>query len=217
MPDFLLEIGTEEIPARMIDAAREELARRVTDLLQRERLGDAPAVQSYSTPRRLAVLVSGVASAQPDVCEQVTGPSLRSLTRMERPLPPLRPSRARSTCLSMRWEKLLLPRANTSPQPCRRKAGRRPEILAEALPKEIAGIYWAKSMYWRGKSASVSCVRCAGWPRCLTGKWCRSNLPVSARAHHGRPPHPVVGALSIKAACGVCRDPGDWLGDRHRL
>ena len=38
MSDFLLEIGTEEIPARMIDSAREELAKRVGDLLQRERL-----------------------------------------------------------------------------------------------------------------------------------------------------------------------------------
>ena len=41
MPDFLLEIGTEEIPARMIDSARDELARRVGDLLQRERLADS--------------------------------------------------------------------------------------------------------------------------------------------------------------------------------
>src|SRR5215469_3060619 len=75
--DFLLEISTEEIPARMIDGAREELARRVGELLQRERLGDNSALQSYSTPRRLAVLASGVASAQPDVSEQVTGPSLK--------------------------------------------------------------------------------------------------------------------------------------------
>ena len=35
MPDFLLEIGTEEIPARMIDAASRELKQRVTDLLKR--------------------------------------------------------------------------------------------------------------------------------------------------------------------------------------
>jgi glycyl-tRNA synthetase beta chain len=53
MSDFLLEIGTEEIPARMIDSAREELAKRVGELLQRERLVDNPALQSYSTPRRL--------------------------------------------------------------------------------------------------------------------------------------------------------------------
>ena len=38
MPDFLLEIGCEEIPARMIDAASAELERRVNDLLTRERL-----------------------------------------------------------------------------------------------------------------------------------------------------------------------------------
>ena len=71
MPDFLLEIGTEEIPARMIDSACEELARRVGDLLQRENLVETPAVQGYSTPRRLAVLVTGVSRSQPDVQERI--------------------------------------------------------------------------------------------------------------------------------------------------
>ena len=77
MPDFLLEIGCEEIPARMIDGAREELARRVGDLLQRERLAENPTVQAFSTPRRLAVVTAGVSPAQPDLREQVTGPSLK--------------------------------------------------------------------------------------------------------------------------------------------
>src|ERR1039457_1450901 len=77
MPDFLLEIGVEEIPARMIDGAREELARRVGELLSRERLAESPAVQAYSTPRRLAVVVQGVSPAQADVTEQLTGPSLK--------------------------------------------------------------------------------------------------------------------------------------------
>ena len=77
MPDFLLEIGTEEIPARMIDGAREELARRLGELLQRERLAETPSVQSYSTPRRLAVVASAVSAGQPDVTEQVTGPSVK--------------------------------------------------------------------------------------------------------------------------------------------
>src|SRR5215831_17348354 len=87
MPDFLLEIGTEEIPARMIDGAREELARRVGELLQRERLAEGVAVQAYSTPRRLAVLASGVAPAQPDVSEQVTGPSLKVAYKDGKPTP----------------------------------------------------------------------------------------------------------------------------------
>ena len=61
MPDFLLEIGLEEVPARMIAGAEAELGRRVQELLTRERLLDAGAkVTTYSTPRRLAVLVEGV-------------------------------------------------------------------------------------------------------------------------------------------------------------
>lgn len=49
MPDFLLEIGTEEIPARMIDAASRELKQRVADLLKRERLASGEVV-AFDTP-----------------------------------------------------------------------------------------------------------------------------------------------------------------------
>ncbi len=65
MPDFLLEIGCEEIPARMIDGAREELGRRVSDLLVREGMvGDAkgtggdgkPILRGVSPPREDAEL-----------------------------------------------------------------------------------------------------------------------------------------------------------------
>src|SRR6204780_805880 len=76
MPDFLLEIGLEEVPARMIAGAEAELGRRVQELLTRERLLDPAAkVTTYSTPRRLAVLVEGVLPAQADTEEQMTGPS----------------------------------------------------------------------------------------------------------------------------------------------
>ena len=74
MTEFLLEIGLEEIPARMIAAAEAELGRRVHELLTRERLlEDGATVKSYSTPRRLAVLVEGVRPAQADVEEKLTG------------------------------------------------------------------------------------------------------------------------------------------------
>ena len=76
MSDFLLEIGLEEVPARMIAGAEAELGRRVHDLLSRERLlEDGATVKTYSTPRRLAVLVEGVRAAQADVEEKLTGPS----------------------------------------------------------------------------------------------------------------------------------------------
>src|SRR5580692_8212904 len=76
MAEFLLEIGLEEIPARMIAGAEAELGERVTRLLARERLtGEDATVKTYSTPRRLAVLVNGVRAAQADIEEQLTGPS----------------------------------------------------------------------------------------------------------------------------------------------
>ena len=69
MPDLLLEIGCEEIPARMISNAQAELQQRVTDLLKRERLATAEKITALDTPRRLAVLAESVPAAQPDLIE----------------------------------------------------------------------------------------------------------------------------------------------------
>src|ERR1700691_4771548 len=80
MPELLLELGLEEIPARMIAAAEAELARRVEAVLTRHRLvaGPGAIVTSYSTPRRLAVRVEGVLAQQLDLEEQLTGPSWKA-------------------------------------------------------------------------------------------------------------------------------------------
>src|SRR4029077_20024619 len=87
MPDFLLEIGCEEIPARMIDAASLELRERVQKLLERERLSPKGAISYLDTPRRLAVLAALVPAAQPDVTEQVTGPSASVAFKDGQPTP----------------------------------------------------------------------------------------------------------------------------------
>src|SRR3954468_14348749 len=87
MADFLLEIGCEEIPARMIDGAREELARRVGELLSRERLAESPQVELYSTPRRIAVLAKGITKSQPDAEEQVMGPAVKVAYKDGQPTP----------------------------------------------------------------------------------------------------------------------------------
>src|ERR1700685_3810138 len=87
MPEFLLEIGCEEIPARMIDAASTELRERVQKLLTREGLGPTGNIRSLDPPRRLAVLASDVPATQPDVTEQVTGPSVNVAFRDGQPTP----------------------------------------------------------------------------------------------------------------------------------
>ena len=88
MADFLLEIGMDEIPARMIASAEAELGRRVLDLLTRERLlAEGATVTTFSTPRCLAVVASGVLARQADTEEQMTGPSWKVAFKDGAPTP----------------------------------------------------------------------------------------------------------------------------------
>src|SRR5579875_2552829 len=93
MADFLFEIGLEEVPARMIAGAEAELARRTVALLGREGLLeagvtlDSDRVRSFSTPRRLAVLVRGVTLQQADVTEEVVGPAVKIAFKEGQPGP----------------------------------------------------------------------------------------------------------------------------------
>ncbi|WP_410767999.1 glycine--tRNA ligase subunit beta [Fontibacillus sp. BL9] len=72
--DLLFEIGMEEMPARFIRAAMEQLKQRLEKWLE-ESVIPHGAVESFATPRRLAVLVKDVAEKQEDVHEEVKGPS----------------------------------------------------------------------------------------------------------------------------------------------
>lgn len=153
MADFLLEIGTEEIPARMIDDAREELANRVGELLKRERLTHAPDVQMYSTPRRLAVVVPNILPSQPDVHEQITGPSVKVAYKDGKPTPAADAFARKAGVPVEKLETITTSKGEYLAATVEKKGRPAAEILAESLPKEIAGIYWAKNMYWRGKSA----------------------------------------------------------------
>ena len=153
MANFLLEIGTEEIPARMIDSAAEELTRRVRDLLAREHLAEAAVVESFSTPRRLAVLARGVAGAQPDVCDQVLGPSLKVAYKDGQPTPAAH-AFARKVNLDLNaLEKISTAKGEYLAAKVLKKGREASALLAESLPKEMGSIYWPKTMYWRGKSA----------------------------------------------------------------
>lgn len=72
--DFLLEIGMEEIPSRFIRNAVDQLADKIKKWLEDSRIG-FDSVNTYASPRRIAVLVSGVAEKQKDISEEVKGPS----------------------------------------------------------------------------------------------------------------------------------------------
>ncbi|ADW69645.1 glycine--tRNA ligase subunit beta [Granulicella tundricola] len=150
MADFLFEIGLEEVPARMIAQAEAELLKRTVGLLERERLvAGAVEAKSYSTPRRLAVVVKGVLARQEDVSEEVLGPATKIAFKDGQP-GPAAVAFAKKNGVEVSALRVVTNAKGEYVAATSVKAGRSAAaVLAEELPKEIAGIYWAKNMYWR--------------------------------------------------------------------
>src|SRR6202171_1781318 len=148
MPDFLLEIGCEEIPARMIDAASAELCARVSELLKRERLTGGE-VASFDTPRRLSVMAAGISAAQADVTERVTGPSVHVAYKDGQPTPAAQAFAKKAGVDVSQLETVSTSKGEYLAATVTKKGRSAAEILAESLPKEISTIYWPKNMYWQ--------------------------------------------------------------------
>ncbi|HKW19640.1 MAG TPA: glycine--tRNA ligase subunit beta [Terriglobales bacterium] len=149
MADFLLEIGTEEIPARMIAAAQDELRRRMNDLLTRERLAASGELATLDTPRRLTVIAHQIPAAQPDVTEQINGPAVSVAFKDGQPGPAAHAFAKKAGVDVAGLERVTTPKGEYLSAKITKKGRGAAEILAELLPREIASIYWPKNMYWR--------------------------------------------------------------------
>ncbi len=168
MAKFLLEIGCEEIPARMIDAGREELARRVGELLVRLRLIAAPQLNSYSTPRRLTILAENVADRQADMVEEVLGPASRIAFKDGEPTPAA-VAFARKHSVDVTALKTTNNAKGEYVSATVSLPGRSAiEVLTEELPRELAAISWPKNMYWRVPAERF--VRPVRWVVALIGE-----------------------------------------------
>jgi glycyl-tRNA synthetase beta chain len=150
MSDFLLEIGLEEVPARMIAGAEAELGRRVIDMLTRERLlGPKAKLTTYSTPRRLAVLVEDVLPCQADSEEKLTGPSWKVAFKDGAPTAAADAFAKKAGVAVEALEKVTNAKGEYVGATVKRQGRAAAELLATDLPKEVLGLYWAKNMYWR--------------------------------------------------------------------
>jgi len=209
MADFLLEIGLDEIPARMIAQAEAELGRRVHDLLTRERLLTAEGkVTTYSTPRRLAVVAEGVLAGQSDTEEQLTGPSWKVAFKDGAPTGAAEAFAKKAGVAVSALEKVTTPKGEYVGVTVKRAGRPASELLAAELPKEVLGLYWAKNMYWRaGKPERF--VRPVRWVVALLGA---TVVPVeiagiaagnTSRGHrilHGDSPVVIAAPKSYEAA-----------------
>lgn len=84
MPNFLLEVGTEELPASFVDSAIAQWRSRIPQSLANNNL-TAEAIEVYGTPRRLAVLIKGLPAQQPDRDEEIKGPPAQAAFKDGKP------------------------------------------------------------------------------------------------------------------------------------
>ncbi len=162
MPDLLIELFSEEIPARMQPRAREDLKRLVTQGLVDRGLTYGAAA-AFSTPRRLALAVEGLPAASPRTVEERKGP------RTDAPAAAiegfLRATGLTADQLERRPEKKGEAFFARIERPGRPAAA----IVAEVLEDAIRTFPWPKSMRWGAASADPAALR---WVRPLQSILC---------------------------------------------
>lgn len=139
MPDFLLELLTEEIPARMQPAAAEQLRQRFAALLAEAGLA-AEGIEAHATPRRLALVAQGLPTASAPVTEERRGP------RADAPAAAIA-GFLKSTGLARdQLEERETERGCFLFATLRREGRPTAELLGQRLPALLAGFQWPKSM-----------------------------------------------------------------------
>ncbi len=163
MPDLLLELFSEEIPARMQAQAAADLKRIVTDALVAAGLVYEGA-QAFVTPRRLALQVAGLPPRQPDAHEERRGPRVGA------------PEAAvagflKSAGLSSLAEARVVEDKKGSfyVAHLHRTGQATPDVIAAMMPGLVRGFPWPKSMRWGTASSSPDTLR---WVRPLQSILC---------------------------------------------
>ena len=151
--DFLLELLSEEVPARMHAKARNDLARMFAEALAAAGLAH-DGITTYSTPRRLALIAKGLPPATEAVSEEIKGPKTSA------------PAQALDGFLRKTGLKQdqLIDRDGTWFAAIDKPGRATAEVLAEVVARIVSDFAWPKSMRWGDASASPSSLR---WVRPL--------------------------------------------------
>ncbi len=159
MPDLLLELFSEEIPARMQRQAADDLQRLVCGALAEKGLAYEGAT-AHATPRRLALHIAGLPGRQPDVREEKKGPRVGA---PEAAIQGFLKSAGLASLEEAKIEKD--PKKGEFYVAVIERAGRETiDVLAEALPAVVKSFPWPKSMRWGAASTRLDALR---WVRPL--------------------------------------------------
>lgn len=159
MPDFLLEIGTEEMPASAAKKAVEDLEKIFKEDFQSNRLS-FKEIEVYATPRRLAVIITGLKEKQEETVVEVKGPPANQHFDLNGNLTPA--ARAFAEKQGVPVESLVekeTPKGSYLFAVKREEGRETAEILREILPVTIKKLTFKKSMRWQGKLRFIRPIR----------------------------------------------------------
>ena len=141
MAQLVLELFSEEIPARMQPRARDDLKRLVAEALETAGLSFDKAA-AYATPRRIALVVDGLPDAQPDISEERRGPRTDAPDKAVEGF-----LRANGVTLE-ECERRIAGKGEFWFAVIERKGRPTADVLSEILPDAIRKLPWQKSMRW---------------------------------------------------------------------
>ena len=146
--EYLLEVRSEEIPARMLEPGVRELATRVFEELMSRGLGPSE-VETGFTPRRLVLILAGVPEREADREEQVMGPPVRAAYAADgAPTPALVGFAKRCGVAPEELSRVTTDKGEYLAAVKKIEGRATSEVLAEIVPRVLAGISWAKTMRW---------------------------------------------------------------------
>ena len=163
MPDLLLGLFSEEIPARMQRRAAEDLRKLITDALVEAGLVYEGA-KAFATPRRLALTVHGLPARSPDRREEKKGP------RVGAPAKAIEGFLKSAGLTSIDQAKVQADKKGDFYVAVVEQPGRpAPEVIAEIVPKIVRAFPWPKAMRWGPQSAKPGSLT---WVRPLQSILC---------------------------------------------
>jgi glycyl-tRNA synthetase beta chain len=159
--ELLLEIGTEEIPARFIPPVLEEMAASMRKRLEQERIGVGEII-TWGTPRRLTLVAEEVSETQTEVIQEVLGPP--KTVAFDQEGRPTAAAKGFAKAQKVALEELVeveTPRGVYLAVHKRTVGRPTKERLAEFLPEFILGLSFPKSMRWG--TLSITFARPIHW------------------------------------------------------
>jgi len=154
-PEFLLEVGVEEIPAWMVEGAVSDLKRRLEAGLREARLSGEPPVplEMYATPRRLVAYCPRLRDHQPSSVTTVQGPPKRIAFDAEgKPAAAAKAFAAKMATTLEGLETVSTPKGDYLVYKKKDPGRSASDILADLIPRAVLAIPFPRTMYWEGKS-----------------------------------------------------------------